>query len=71
MTRREDLERVTRINRHLMRNIDSEVMPLTLYRIEADLGLTHRRESPDAGRPWSEYGEFGENNPPVGERTCK
>lgn len=47
----ERFDRVTRINRHLIRNIDSEVMPLTLYRIEADLGLTQRRESPDVGKP--------------------
>ena len=39
---------------------------LTLQIIEAALGLTERPESPDAGRPWSEYGNHGENNPPVG-----
>jgi hypothetical protein len=45
------LQRIMRIFAHLIRNIESTAMPVTLDRIEAELGITIRRESPDAGKP--------------------
>lgn len=46
------LQRIMRIFGHLIRNIESAAMPVTLERIETELGLTPRHESPDRGQPW-------------------
>lgn len=34
-------------------------------RLKLALGQIQRRESPEAGKPWSEYGAYGENNGPL------
>jgi len=53
----EHFDRVARVHRHLLRNIDAATMPPTLAVIERALGLTERPESPDAGRPWEKEGK--------------
>lgn len=57
------LERLSRITTSLGRASE-----LTLQRIETELGLTPRPESPDAGRPWSDMGNPITEMTPVSER---
>lgn len=45
------LQRIMRIFAHLIRNIESPAMPVTLDRIETDLGMKPRAETGDTGRP--------------------